>query len=212
MFNDTICREKTSRSINLFQSKKKYRNSLIRPKNNYKNLVGDYDTNSQSRISTSQYYADSSMSSGNQTELTNKEEVDYIIFDQNNEELQKCSRRYSTDSYSVGIVRHLNSDHFYNYEELLEKIKEEEKNEIHIDRNSIKKSKDKKKPNINEIYISDQEDKEYDPYKIEYNYIEKMNKEIMKNHFMEYLKKEKEKNEEKKEDKRPCYELCCIIY
>lgn len=165
-------------------------------------------------LTSSHYFADSSTCSGVNKESTNKEEVESKV--SFNDENLKSVRKKSIDSYGHLIVKQNNHSEYYNYEEIFDKFAEEEKDMAELDVKSVKSEKLKKlrKVKNGEIYISDQEDKNYDPYKVQENYIQKMNREMMHSEFHKYLEQEQEKKKAKAEEnnkKKPCCEACCLI-
>ena len=100
-----------------------------------------------------------------------------------------------------------NFNKIYNYEEIFDKVNEEDKCNLDVEVKSVK-IKNMKEKNV-EIYISDEGDKDYDPYKIEFDYLQNLQKECMQKQFMDYLKTEKHGKNESKESS--CCEFCCII-
>jgi len=127
-----------------------------------------------------------------------------------NNELSKSVRKESVDSYDVYIVRNenINNNHFYNYEEIFDKIVDENKEGIEYDKNSNRSLKQRRRKNV-EIYISDQEEKIYKAYKDELKLIEKMNK---NNKMIDLTKSSNKDKEDKKRVEKPCFKFCCNIY
>ena len=98
-------------------------------------------------------------------------------------------------------------DNIFNYEEILIKETDEDKRNLNFDSKSPK-FKGKKKKNV-EIYISDEGDKDYDPYKIEFDYLQNLQKEYLKTQFLAYLKNEKKEKTEN--NQKSCCNFCCLI-
>jgi hypothetical protein len=188
--------------------------SLHRKYSECKDNEIDYETKDKDKykmLTSSNYYADSSMCSAYK-ESANKEEVHSKL--SNSEEICISVRKKSIDSCNQLIVRKNFHDHYYNYEEIFDKFKEEEKDIADLENKSVKSEIILKRDMKNaEIYISDQEDKDYDPYKVQEDYIKRMDKEHIQSQFLTYLNKAKpKKDEETNSLKKPCCDACCVIY
>ena len=93
------------------------------------------------------------------------------------------------------------NDSYLNYDEIFNKKNEEDSTE----RSTRVNTHDEKKC---DIYISDQEDKSYDPYKIEFDFMENLEKVCQRKKFLDYLKIETENREK---NNKYCSNFCCII-
>lgn len=92
-----------------------------------------------------------------------------------------------------------NNNYYINYDEIFNYKNEE---------NSIESSTRLNTPigKKRDIYISDQEDKDYDPYKIEFDYMQNLKK---KQKFLDYLNIEKEIREK---NSKMCCNIRCIVF
>lgn len=70
----------------------------------------------------------------------------------------------------------------------------------------------KKSLKNSDIYISDEEEKQYDSYKNQLNYIESMNKVYLENQFLNYLKKDHKIKVINTFSEKPCCEFNCKIF
>jgi len=167
----------------------------------------EIDTNTYSKINSSAYNADVSISSVINKEFAFNEDDSEFITKQNRE-ITKSLRKKSVDSYDVHIVRNESNDNnFYNYEEIFHKANDENKDGRESEEKSNRSLHPKKRKNV-EIYISDQEEKIYKTYKDEIKFIGKISRNNKRIKSSGSLNKDREN---KKIIEKPCFQLCCSI-